>query len=383
MIKGGGAPLKIIDRYILKELAAPFLLGIFILTFLILTHQLLRMMELVIDKGVGLLSVGQIFLLLLPSFFLVTIPTATLLASVMTFNRLSSDNEIIALKSAGVGFYRLMRPVFLFATAAALLTLYMAMIAQPWGGSSFKSLSMRILMKRAGVGLEEGRFNETFPNMMIYVESMPTFTELEGIFIYDLRKPENPLLIAARKGFLISDPDTKKVELRLMDGSLHRRGKEISDYQRMTFASYDLKIDFSAALSNSTLENPSYQELREKIRASGGEDTRSLRLLSEFYKNYSFPLASFLFGLIGVPLGIISGRTGRLGAFTVGIGVITLYYLLITLGDYLISRRLTPPFAAAWLPSLALIPLSVYLLKMMADESFPKFLRSMIANKRP
>src|SRR3990167_5836279 len=132
MIKARGAPLKIIDRYILKELAAPFLLGIFILTFLILTHQLLRMMELVIDKGVGLLSVGQIFLLLLPSFFLVTIPTATLLASVMTFNRLSSDNEIIALKSAGVGFYSLMRPVFLFATVAALLTLYMAMIAQPW-----------------------------------------------------------------------------------------------------------------------------------------------------------------------------------------------------------------------------------------------------------
>lgn len=374
---------RILDRYILKELLIPFLFGIFILTFLILIHQLLRLMELVIDKGVDLLSVGQIFLILLPSFFLLTIPMAVLMASVMTFNRLSYDNEIIALKSVGVGFYRFLRPVFVFSVVAALLTLFMGMIAQPWGGGSFKSLAMKILKKRASVGIEEGKFNGTFTDIMIYVESMPTFTEMEGVFIYDARDQSAPKVIIAKKGILLNDPGTGAIEFHLLDGSLHARGKDDSDYQRVVFATYDLRLDLGSVLQggNTPLETPTYQEIKKSVEASGGSDIRALRLLSEFYKNFSFSLASLVFGVIGVPLGIISGRTGRLGGFTAGIGLITLYYLLNTLGDYLITIRLAAPFLAVWVPHLALIPLTFYLIRAMARESYPRFLR--LGSKRP
>ncbi len=375
--------IRILDRYILKELLVPFFFGIFILTFLILIHQLLKLMELVIDKGVDLLSVGQIFLTLLPSFFLLTIPMAALMASVMTFNRLSYDNEIIALKSAGVGFYRFLRPVLFFSVGAALLTLFMGMIAQPWGGGSFNSLAMRILKKRASVGIEEGKFKGTFSNIVIYVESMPTFTEMEGVFIYDTRDPSSPKVIIAKKGVLLNDPDTGTIEFHLLNGSLHAKRKDDSDYQRVVFSTYDLKLDLGSVLQggNTNLETPTYQEIKQKLEASGGKDLRTLRLLSEFYKNFSFSLASLVFGIVGVPLGIISGRTGRLGGFTFGIGLITLYYLLSTLGDYLITIQLATPFLAVWVPHLALIPLTLYLLRGMAQESYPRFLQ--LGNKRP
>lgn len=375
--------IRILDRYILKELLIPFFFGIFILTFLILIHQLLRLMELVIDKGVDLLSVGQIFFTLLPSFFLLTIPMAVLMASVMTFNRLSYDNEIIALKSVGVGFYRFLRPVLVFSVVAALLTLFMGMIAQPWGGGSFKSLAMKVLKKRASVGIEEGKFNGTFPNIMIYVESMPTFTEMEGVFIYDERDQNAPKVIIAKKGVLLNNPSTGAIEFHLLDGSLHAQGREGDDYQHVVFATYDLRLDLGSLLrgGNTDLETPTYQEIKKSVEASGGKDLRALRLLSEFYKNFSFSLASLVFGVVGVPLGIISGRTGRLGGFTVGIGLITLYYLLNTLGDYLITIRLAAPFWAVWVPHLALIPLTLYLMKVMVQESYPRFLQ--LGNKRP
>lgn len=375
--------IRILDRYILKELLIPFFFGIFILTFLILIHQLLRLMELVIDKGVDLLSVGQIFLTLLPSFFLLTIPMAVLMSSVMTFNRLSNDNEITALKSAGVGFYRYLRPVLFFSVAAALVTLFMGMIAQPWGGGSFKSLAMKILKKRASVGIEEGKFNGTFSDIMIYVESMPTFTEMEGVFIYDVRDQNAPKIIVAKKGILLNDPGTGAIEFHLLNGSLHAQRKEGADYQHVVFATYDLRLDLGSVLQggNTNLETPTYKEIKKNVEASGGKDLRALRLLSEFYKNFSFSLASLVFGLVGVPLGIISGRTGRLGGFTVGIGLITLYYLLNTLGDYLITIRFATPFLAVWVPHLALIPLTLYLMRAMARESYPKFLQ--LGNKRP
>ncbi|MBI3803296.1 MAG: LptF/LptG family permease [Nitrospirae bacterium] len=374
--------VRILDRYIIKELIVPFVFGISILTFLILIHQLLRLMELVIDKGVDIVSVGQIFLSLLPSFFLLTIPMAALLASIMTFNRLSYDNEIIALKSVGVGFYRLIRPVLFFSVAAALLTLYMGSIAQPWGGGSFNSLAMRILKKRASVGIEEGKFNGTFSNLVLYVESMPTFSEMNGVFIYDQRDPESPKIIIAKKGVLTNDPASNAIEFRLLDGSLHLKSKDGSDYQRMTFGTYDLRLDFGSMVQGpANLDTPSYQELKQRIDASGGKDLRALRLLSEFYKNFSFSLASFIFGIIGVPLGMISGRTGRLGGFTVGIGLITLYYLLNTLGDYLITIQIAPPLMAVGVPHLVLIPLTLYLMRMMAQESYPRLLQ--LGNKRP
>ena len=375
--------LKILDRYIIKELSIPFLLGIFILTFLILIQQLLRLMELIIDKGVDLFSVAEIFIYLLPSFFLVTIPMAVMLASIMTFNRLSSDNEIIALKSAGVGFYRLIRPAVIFAAAASFLTLFMGAMAQPWGGGSFKSLSLRMLKERAGIGLEEGKFNGTFSNMIFYVESMPSFTELQGVFIYDLRNPELPVTIVAKRGILTNNAADQTIELRLMDGQLHRKSKNIENYQRMVFANYDLKFDFSALEQGpaSSAETPSYSEIKRQIEASHGEDVKALRLLSDYYKNFSFSLASFLFAIVGVPLGIISGRMGKLGGFAVGVGIITLYYLLNTLGDYLISRRMVPPMISAGLPHIALIPFCIYLLIISSNEKFPKFLN--FANKRP
>lgn len=375
--------IRILDRYILKELLIPFFFGIFILTFLILIHQLLRLMELVIDKGVDLLSVGQIFLSLLPSFFLLTIPMAVLMASVMTFNRLSYDNEIIALKSVGVGFYRFLRPVLLFSVVAALFTLCMGMIAQPWGGGSLKSLAVKILKKRASVGIEEGKFNGTFSNIMIYVESMPSFTQMDGVFIYDARDQNSPKIIIAKKGLLLNEPGTGAIELHLLDGSLHAQGRDGSDYQRVIFTTYDLRLDLGSVLQggNTNLETPTYQEIKKSVEASGGKDIRALRLLSEFYKNFSFSLASLVFGVIGVPLGIISGRTGRLGGFTVGIGLITLYYLLNTLGDYLITIRLAAPFLAVWVPHLALIPLTLYLVRGMARETYPRFLQ--LGNKRP
>lgn len=375
--------IRILDRYIVKELLIPFIFGIFILTFLILIHQLLKLMELVIDKGVDLLSVGQIFLMLLPSFFLLTIPMAVLMASVMTFNRLSYDNEIIALKSVGVGFYRCLRPVLFFSVAAALLTLLMGMIAQPWSGGSFNALAVRILKKRASVGIEEGKFNGLFSDIVVYVESMPTFSEMQGVFIYDTRDSASPKVIIAKKGFLLNDPGSGAVEFHLLNGSIHIKAKDAADYQRVMFATYDLKLDLGSLIQggNANSEPSTYEEIKKKVEDSGGTDLRALRRLSEFYKNFSFSLASLVFGVVGVPLGIISGRTGRLGGFTLGIGLITLYYLLNTLGDYLITIRLAPPFFAVWVPHLALIPFTFYLLRVMAQESYPKFLQ--LGNKRP
>ncbi|MFQ5589224.1 MAG: LptF/LptG family permease [Nitrospiria bacterium] len=370
-----------LDRYLLKEMLSPFFLGLFILMFILISQQILKMMELVIDKGISLWSVGELFLRILPSFLVVTLPMAVMMASVTTFNRLSADNEIIALHAAGIGFSRVFKPVVIFAVVIALLTLSMGVMAGSRKGS-LKSLAVKLLMQQASVGLEEGQFNGIFSNMMIYVESMPTFSEMKGVFIFDQRKPDAPVVIVAKEGVLVSDQATQTVGLHLVNGSLHQSSPKSDRHQKMTFANYDVKIDFSEMVQKQeNVEGPSYAEIQARIAETKGEDKGALRLLSRFYRRFLFAVAALLFCLMGMPLGIISGRITRVGGFAAGIVMIMLYYMLMTLGDALIASRTAPPLAAAALPILILTPVCVYLLRKTATNVSPTLFG--LSSKRP
>ncbi len=373
--------LKHLDRYILKELLGPFFLGIFILLFILIMQQILKLMELVIDKGIDLVDVGGLFLQLLPSFFLVTFPMAVMMATVTTFNRLSADNEIIALHAVGVNAARLMRPVVLFAVIISLLTLWMGSMA----GSSkeaFKSLAVKLLLKQASAGLEAGQFNGIFSNMMVYVDTVSSQSELTGVFIFDQRNAEAPTVIVAKTGFLLSDEETETISLHLENGALHQNIRENDRYQKMDFARYDLKIDFSALTQkNKSAPSLSYAEIKQRLADAKEPDLEALRLLSDYYRRFLFSLASFIFCIIGVPLGIISGRITRVGGFVAGIVIILIYYMLMSFGDYLLSSQMAPPLFAAALPILVLSPLCIYLLKKVANNVSPTLFG--IASKRP
>src|SRR6266705_5641335 len=137
----GSVSLRIIDKYCLQELGVPFALSLAALTFILLTREILRLVELLINKGVGIIPLLKTFFLLLPSFFVLTLPMACLIASISAFSRLSSDHELTALQATGVSARRLIQPVALFSFAVFLLTLWLSQFAQPWTGQSLKKLA--------------------------------------------------------------------------------------------------------------------------------------------------------------------------------------------------------------------------------------------------
>lgn len=364
--------MKILDRYILKEFLAPFFLSVAVLLFLLLTQQILKMVELFIDKGVEPAALLKLFIYLLPSFLVLTLPIAVLIGSISAFNRLSADYEIIAFKSAGIGVYRLLKPVALVSILICAFVYYLSIVAMPWSGSSLKDLALKMLKKQVSIGLEEGAFNELFKNMVIYVEEMPTFTDLKGIFIYDIRKPDEPHLLMAKQGSLLSDPDTGILLFQLVEGSEHRKGKNPQQYQRMMFSRYDMKIDLNALISQPSDISPdrlTHQEIKKQLQASGGRDPRWLRSLQGYYRNYSLPFACLLFGILGVSLGIHTRRAGRLGGFAIGVAVVGLYYLLMLSGDFMVTARLFPPLLAAWFPNIVLGLGTLFLTLLTAKEN--------------
>ena len=342
---------KLLDRYIFSELLSPFGLSLGTLCFVMLTKELLRLVELLVSKGVGLWAVLKVFAHLLPSFLVLTLPIAGIIASITAFGRLSLDKELVAMRAAGLSLLRLTRPVLLFALLVFGLTLWLAQWGQPWSSVNLKKVALNLLRDQLVLALDRGSFNEPIPKMMIYVSDKGAEPSEGGIFISDERNADDPRIIVARHYQVLIDASTEQVALRLQDGVIHSKPDEADQYQLASFSSYDLKLSLNQSGYASTEDRPTYDQLVARLNQSQWRDPQALRRLMEYYKDLAFPTASLILCILGVPVGIVSKRSGRIGGFAVGVVVIIVYYVLNVTCEFLVTTTMISPFAGAWLPN--------------------------------
>lgn len=341
----------ILDRYIIREVTVPFVLGLLALNFLFLINQLVRLSDLFVGRGLTLEALGRLVGALLPPFLLATLPAACLLAGIVAFARLSADSEYIALRSCGVSFLRLMWPVALFSAAVAAGALALGVATQPWGQGRFKEVALKTLEEHVGAALTPGTFNDLFGDVVVYVETAGREGELGNIFISDERDPERPLLVTARSGRLVRVPEEGFFGLRLQGGEIYRLGAPGAPVYRVRFGEYDLKLRVRAEggpLFTST------EQIRGELarrRAAGEPLEPILRLWLDRSKNQTLALACLIFGVLGPALGLTAVRSGRMGGFAVGAVLVVAYYAATTLtGALVVTGRMTVA-AGAWAPN--------------------------------
>jgi lipopolysaccharide export system permease protein len=369
--------LKILDRYIFKEMTSTFLVGIGAFTITLLLGKIIRLTEMIVNKGVGFWIILRLFLLMFPSFLIITIPMATLLATLSTFGRMASDKEVVVLKTAGVSLYRLLYAPALFATLACVVNLYLSIQVLPWGNHSFKSLLFQVARTQAGLGLREGVFNSELEGFIIYIRNLKGEGRiLEGILLADSREKENFKVIVARRGELIIDPEGVKTILRLSEGSIHFTfPKNPATYRELSFEQYELNLDLNR-FTDDPLERKKMDKemtLSELLAKMGEEKAAKLHphYFTEFHKKFSIPFAAIVFTLIGAPLGIRVKRSGRISGFSLSIALVLVYYLLFSLGEALGNKGKISPFLAVWFPNLLLGGLGAGLLFLEAKEKWP------------
>ncbi|HUU51189.1 MAG TPA: LPS export ABC transporter permease LptF [Nitrospinota bacterium] len=367
--------MKIINRYILKELFYTFLLSIFVFTIVLILNKVLQLTELVVNKGVPLVTILKLLLFLFPSLLIIIIPISILVASITTFSRLSTDNEIIILKTAGISLYRLLLPIIILSLFAYLFTNFLTFKALPWGTQSFKNLMFQIIQSKASLDIKERIFNDYFDGLVIYVNEAPMSNKLmKGVFISDSRKSENPQTIIAKEGVLLIDPVSMKVLLRLKDGSIHQLEKTKDSYQLIHFSTYDLSLDIYKTLSAKkdepkTLKEMTISDIKKKIESLKKGTKEYNRALIEYYKKFSFPIACLILGFIGAPLGIVNRRSGRSGGFAISAIVVFFYYVMLTMGEGLGDEGKIHPLIAMWFPNLLLSIMGIYLVVKTGKES--------------
>ncbi len=353
---------SLLDRYIFTELLPPFSISLGALCFVMLTKEMLRLVELLVSQGVGLMAVLKVILYLMPSFLVLALPIAGVIASITAFSRLSYDRELDAMRAAGLSLLRLSRPVFVFSCLVFGATLALSQYGQPWSNISLKHLALTVLRDQLTLALEKGVFNEPVSKMVVYVaDSQDEGQDSSGIFISDERDPERSLLILAAAYRVVNDPEHNQVLLRLRSGSIHTKTADVSQYQQSLFSVYHFPVPTDPNLYRASQERPSREAIRERLEQSNWEDTDALRRLVESYKDLAFPTAALLLGMLGVPVGIAYKRSGRVGGFASGVVIIVSFYLFNILCDFFVVKRLLWPVAGAWLPNVTALAVTIWL----------------------
>ncbi|GJL66915.1 MAG: hypothetical protein NPIRA05_18860 [Nitrospirales bacterium] len=351
----------LLDRYIIRELFSPFLSTLTALCFIIFAKEMLRLIDLLVSKGVGVWSLLKIIAYLMPSFLVLTLPIACLIASISTFSRLSFDNELIAMRAAGMSLWRLSVPVLMFSVFVFCATLFLSQWGQPWSNVSLKGLAMSVIEDQLSLALDSGVFNEPIPNLTIYVPDPKHAQRVRGVFISDQRDPVKPLIIVAKSFRVLHDGGRKQLGLRLLDGAIHQVPLDLRYYHEVGFDTYDFWMDVPPPEGMGTTQRKSYQEIIQDLDRSNWKDSGQLRRLMEHYKDLGFPVSALLLGLLGFPVGIISKRSGKSGGFAIGIGIIVGFYLLNIMGEFLVTTYVVHPFIGAWFPNVMILGFTGFL----------------------
>ena len=368
---------SITNRYIFKEMFVPFSINIFVFTFLFLMAEMLKIANWIVNYNLSIWAVFTLIFYSLPMFLTFIIPMSVMLAILLTFLRLSSDNEIVAMKSCGMSIYGLLPPVMLFALLGFLFTMLLTLYAGPRSKAALEDMSLKVATTNMDIGLKERTFNDTFKDVMLYVNEVDIQNKkLIDVFIEDKRQKDIVSTVVAPEGRLISEPEKYTYHLILSNGTIHQTNPKKRSANSIQFNTYTLSLNFKeqfdeAANRKIGREEMGDAELRRYIDELAGKDEEAfLKSKMELHRRYSLPTACLALGLLAFPLGIQSKTAKRSFGLILGLFFFFAYYLLLTAGYSFGKSGVLSPEIGMWMPNFVMTAVGLFFLfKTARDRS--------------
>jgi LPS export ABC transporter permease LptG/LPS export ABC transporter permease LptF len=365
--------LRLLDRYLIREILLPFAIVLVVLSFLLEIPVILQQGEKLIEKGVQWHIVAHVLLTLLPQALALTIPCAVLVGILVAFGRLSADREFVAMQACGISIFRLGRPIALFSALATAATLYVTIVALPDANQTFREITFNVVASQAESDIKPRVFYTAFPYRVLYVRDQGQAGGWKDVFLADATRPDQTTVYFADEGRLLVDRRQRTVQLVLTHGTSHTTfTAKPEEYEGKAFDSLLLTMDPEAVFPRVELMKGDPEMTIAELRASAAEAERrgGHGYGQHFMIQQKFALAGacVVLGLLGLVLGVSNRKDGRLASFAIGFGVIFLYYILLwTSRAATLSGHL--PAAAAWIPNILMGAAGVVLLVWRAGSA--------------
>ena len=358
---------SIINRYIFKEMIGPFVINMVFFTFIFLMTKILDITNLIVNYKLNLSSVFLILIYAVPRFLSFVIPMSVMITVLLTFLRLSNDNELDALKAGGVSIYSLMPPVLALSVMGMLFSCFLTVYAMPWGMVSMKELTFRVAASHVNAGLKERTFNDSFKDVMLYINKVDLKKKrLIDVFIEDKRSKNTVSTIVAPKGKLFGEPDKLVIHLQLYNGAINQVDIENRSAHSINFDTYDVSLDLQKPFMTSESgpkdeDEMSLGEFWQYLNTAKKKDEQYYTTLIELHKKFSIPAACIALGILAIPLGVQSGSAKRSTGLGLGLVFFLIYYLMLSAGQVFGEAGVYPPAIGMWVPNVVMGGLGLFL----------------------
>ena len=349
--------LRILDKYIFREVFMTFVFGICAFSAVFIgSGTLFRIAQYITDYGASLQAVIKIFIFGLPGVVMWTFPMSMLLATLLTFGRLSGNSEITAMKSCGISFSRIAMPALVLGFIVSIGAIAFNEYVVPWANTAYRNVLYYEIQGNTTMKSQEHiilkEISEGKMQRLAYARLFNAETQqLQGVTLQEFG-PDGKVKHVENADF--ADWDGKKWVMH--NGVIY----DISEDENQSEHMIRFKTQVLPIASNpqqivreqKELEEMTMKELRAQIEIMKTQYVNTSALEAELYQRVTVPLASLIFALVGVPLGLQPTRNSSSAGFAISVIIIFAYYALMTMGSALARSEALPPLLAVWLPNI-------------------------------
>jgi len=329
------------------------------------TGHIVQVADLIINKGVSPFYIINLFLMLMPWLLTFTIPISILSATLLSFGRLASDNEIIALRASGVSLYRIALPILIIGLMVSLFCIPLNDKILPTSGFKARKLLKEIGIRNPLALLEPGVFIKGFENYIIFIYGIDG-NKLKDIRIYQPQEGKPTRTIVAEEGEVTSIPEKNMIKLKLRHGSADEAlPQDPEHFYKLVFDTYYMSIDLQEALEYEEVQKKpremSIAELRLEAEKLAKDNIDAVPIYIEIHNKLALAFSSFIFVLIGIPVALRMHRREKSINFGLTMVLFLAYWAIMLGGVACAIRKIVPPWAGIWMANAVLFTVGLFL----------------------
>jgi LPS export ABC transporter permease LptF len=368
--------MRIVDRYISRQLIVNLLFAIVVLSFVLVIGNIFRkLLPLLVNHDLPVEYLVGFVAYVLPFSLIFTIPWGLLTAVLLVFGRLSADNELTALRSNGVSIGRICIPLVVIALLCTAASVWLNVQVAPAAQEEMRSTVFNLATRNPMALFGSDQVIDQFPGHKIYV-GKKNGNQLENIIVFQLNDNFMPMKMTyARTGSLEADLPGKRILMHLYGARYQQRDEyepfaldRIRDGISVEEGTLPISLEdlYEKEKRRASRSMLSLEQLLEQLKADDPKMRSSSR--TEINKRFSFPMACLVFALVGVPLGITAHRRETSFGFAASLVIGVFYFLFIIVADTLRANAKLHPELLVWLPNVLFLALGIWMFRRLGRQ---------------
>lgn len=334
------------------------------------------MREVLFGQDVTVLTIIELFVYMTPFFLLLLMPISTMLSVFMTFLRMSTDQELTALRAGGTSLYQLLPAPLTFCVLSMTLCYYIAFVGLGWGMDQFRDKLFNLAKEQTKIGMQAGVFNTQIPGITFFANNVDVEDgKLRSVFVQDKSNEKVIVNIVAPEARIIADKQEAALKFVFNNGKIYRR--EAGKLDVLQFGSYTIGLPLesifgSLAAKEKRASQMSWAEMQKDLErrkeAKIMDERDSHKLLVEMQKRLSLPFSCFVLGLFALPVACVFRGLKQQYGFMLSVGLFIVYYTLFSIGVALGEGGAADPVQALWGPNVLFLTVALYGLHIASRE---------------